>query len=344
MTKLVIYSITFLLFVFCVSCDNDFVVDENQNLVDGNEEEDVVAIDGVLHFGSLDAYYRTSKNVLAMSYSEREEWEKQMNFTSLNTFLNDLADEYDYSEELISLYPQYFVEEDSVTTCSVPFAYSVIANKNGLFYIQGVIHKVDGTQIAYVRNGTENLVSRLINNEAIEGLGYGVSKHETPVTNHLKSTPQEEKLSKITSDAICRDGYKCYFSVRLYTSNVSDNISNSKAFFWEVKVENRKRKLGKYREHHAVSAYRNVEFSCDVPYLGISNSYMYHTYYDWRNDRVVHVGRENSNKELVTFVSSDYFSFTDIKDNVAPYFTYLKGEASSNEVGWHYTSINYNVL
>ncbi|MCQ2229980.1 MAG: hypothetical protein MJZ13_09595 [Bacteroidales bacterium] len=244
-----------------VSCD-----EEVQNFDLSSENPEIKVTEGTLHFSSAEEFFKVNSDIANMDEDTRKNWEEHIGFKSLHSTLAELEELYEFSDTLISIYPQYYTIIDSITTRTIPLSYSAIADAQGVFYVQNTIHKVDGDNIAFDSNGNIETVTELLQQSIVsDGNNKGVFNYQ--MQSHLKVT-KINKEENIISDAGYSGGkntYKCLASFRLYSLLINDNGYKRYQYECEGKLENRKHKLGKYREHHATgSSFEDIVFAYSI--------------------------------------------------------------------------------
>ncbi|MCQ2203174.1 MAG: hypothetical protein MJZ15_01905 [Bacteroidales bacterium] len=300
--------------VVASSCNEDNALVDSR-LCDTNT--DVENVCGTLHFANADAFFSTSEKIMKMSYEERESWEEKIGFTSLNTFLRRLSEQYEYTDTLVALYPQYFDVEDSITVCIVPEFYSYLADEKGFFYVQDAIHMVDGRKVAFGENGSTDLIRKVMMGEVIPN--YEVLSFKKK--SMLKSTQNGVPIYSCGEYGGKKNKYKSIFTTKIYIAAIHESNNTYYQYEIETKIENRQYKLGKYREHHSEeSGWTDIAISYTNYFnnpMVTTSGYIYSRY-----------GYDRVTVSSTTKLGNRYLS-----ESKVPAFLQISGTASSSDVG-----------
>lgn len=143
--------------------------------------EDYVVENGVLHFTSLDAFFKVTEEIANMPDSLYQIWEKEHNFVSYRTITDRLIGEAEAIEDeneqdaFIAKHANFIKKEDDlILPVMNANLYRSITNSEGVFYINGAKNVVtDSEVIAYNSNNQSiNRSSYTITPRATNGIEY----------------------------------------------------------------------------------------------------------------------------------------------------------------------------
>jgi hypothetical protein len=333
---IVVITITTIVFNSCEKNETDLPKN------DAISNSEINLKDGALSFETADAFFETSGKLGTMTENERQDWEASIGFVSMNT-------------ELINIFLQVEAEEDEATIKQIvtsnsdlvklvdgevlPIiesnAYAAITNRKGIFYVEGVIHKVEGGKIASSEDGNEQTVTdALHSNLKSSNTGVNVIEYYNPST--LKSSGCGTRMSAYKQ----HNKRKCDFEMKTYKYYCSGCCG---IYYYQVKAESiirnyKKNTWGKWKSYNTSCTMKDRGYTISVPevtgYNGQHSTFYYHN--------VTHTfGTTNSSYDCATMTIWSYVG--DRVQNIGintPSFSRVKGKATNRGIGDRWAIIN----
>lgn len=259
-----IKKLCFALLPLSLMACNDEAFEEAQNdtlfLNDGIE-----SVDGVLHFESTDAFFRFVDYVVNLSEDERKRVEESLGFTSMQSYVEELERAYGEEPMLANIYPTAFACEDSVSVRIVPHFYSCVADIDGFYCIDNVMHRVNGSEVAFLANGSqEELVSMLGGFTTDESVNHGILCYKNSC---LKSSLDGKTYESVLNLGIknLSSNYRMRHSITLYVGTIGTQTSTLQQYWVEQKIKNeRKHKpFNNWKDFHCYTYIGFAYFSLD---------------------------------------------------------------------------------
>jgi hypothetical protein len=290
--------------------------------------------DGALSFETAELFFKTSEKLGAMSRSERDKWEQSIGFTSMRKELNAIFDEITKCEnenevaEIVSKNSDLVVMQgDDVVPIIESNAYSAISNREGIFYVEGVIHKVVANKIISSDDGSIETLNKALSN--LKSAPKGVRIVEYLNKSDLKSGECGTSKTAFvqTSDR------KCDFELKTYKYYCTGCCGN---YYYRVKMEKiirnyRKNIWGNWKSYNTICNYKEVAYTIVAPIVtgfnGTRSIFYYSPIYQYFSYGV-------SDDEYAEFTwwnfVGDQVQNSDIN---TPAFDRVKGKASNRGVG-----------
>lgn len=261
MKQLILFIVTVFAFVLS-SCQDEpvdnLVDDEIKITSEGNVNTDmpgVTCINGVLHFENAKVVFDVVKKLSQMSYETFKDWEKENNFKSLKTIINEAYEEMKNPEGVYiynNKYSRYlYLDEDSCMTAYVNAEmYQLICNADAEFYVQEVKHKVDGSTIVMtdMEKGEKSVVPYI----NVDGLSRGAGSGYT-VAKKIYNKGKKSVVAYLGT----------------YIFSVKDNTGKETyQMMLEFRSKARKRYLGGWHEAQALHGLEGASFIAkDIAFL-----------------------------------------------------------------------------
>ncbi len=324
------------------SCNKE----EPVSLEDVYLTDDVELMNGALNFVSPDAFFSISEKLGSMSDEDRDVWEDKLGFISLRTELNNLYEELEEIEDaqvennLLLLNSDILkIEEGNIIPVIESAAYASIVNRLGVFYVDGIIHKVDGGRIASSEDGSYATVSAALSSSSLKANQLGVQVVDYIIPNDNSSLKSSNCGTSKTAWYNSSDR-KCDYIVKAIKYYCKGCCGN---YYYQVKVENnvtnyKKTILKRWKKYNTITKIENVAFTISVPIVTGYNGKNSLFYY---SDRTYNFASQTS-KEVATYtlwaLVGDKVENSDIN---TPVFNRVKGKATNRGLGYNkYAEIN----
>ncbi len=270
----------FLLIITLNSCEKDNTF---TRLASPNETSEYFVENGTLHFSSDSAFIQTIDKLCKMQENELEIWETSIGFKSLRTELSLIFDKMDECNDSLS-FEELFSENtdilhivgDEILPRIESDIYSIFINREGIYYIDTVLYKVQGEKVAISQNGDLDAINKALS----ENPNNDVSARKTddilifdyckPTTikNEIVSKSISETLVRKYSDELTHDRRRCKLEIKAIDIYTVINYSGpyvQMTFTRKVEaiVRNYKKSWGKYRSYKTLCEMRNVSFKLD---------------------------------------------------------------------------------
>ena len=296
---------------------------------------------GTLCFPDAESVYSYVDSVVNMPTDERVAFEHQLGFVSLCSRLEDLIDIYDNGESLLSMYPDYLSIEDSSIVITVPKFYSCLANGEGIFYVDGVVHKVSDRSIAYSVDGDESMVARALSGQAVDESVCRVKSYISP-ESHLKSYYDEkESVSSLATVTTTSGKYRIKYTVSVFIGIIRTESDETQAYWIEQKIKNEKKHLFDWKDHHCTTYVGRFFYTVAHPYYyDVDKTKLVYNYF------VAEIAPEDDKKsnQLANYNRSIAISNKFHENLDAPKFIRAYGMASNSEFKSSSTSLAKHVV
>ena len=252
----------------------------NQDIMEtkSQEEPDVQVINGTLHFKDVVTYEKILNELGEMTNSERELWEKELGFYSLESHLESiykLMDEAQTENEFIRIIDankDFFKIENETVEEIIPYIYQRTIDKNGIFYIGSIINKVRENDIIRSKDGK---ISTL--NEVISG-NIDVEKNEDVLISKyiVESTDNAPKLA-------CGYSEECSYRTskrKVYGKVYVHNRTYFSGRYIQVVIfsNSYKKSWGKWRLYKTSHSRKDIQYDIQIP-TGLPYPLSYMWYY-----------------------------------------------------------------
>lgn len=320
------------------SCEKDSTtkpVDSKQISTEG-----ISIKEGALSFETAAIFFKSTEMLGSLTREERDKWESGIGFTSMRKKLNTIFDEISKCEneneisEIISNNSDLVVMKgDEVIPIIESGAYSAICNREGIFYVEGVVHKVVANQIISSEDGNIETINNALSN--LKSAKEGVKVVEYISNSYLKSG--ECGVSRTawvnTSDR------KCDFELKTYKYYCTGCCGN---YYYQIKMEKiirnyKKNILGNWKSYNTVCNYKDVAYTIVAPVVTGFNGASSIFYYS----PVSHYfSAVESDGEYATCTWWNFVGDQVQNSNInTPAFDRVKGKASNRGVGDRWAEI-----
>ncbi len=331
-----------LVLVFFSSCEKKSINDTNNALFPDSE---IILKNGALNFQTVDAFFEMDAKLGAMTDQERKAWENRMGFVSMNTELSNVFEQIDAAEDEVAIEQIVSSNSDIVEfingeVCPIikSSSYAAVANRKGVFFVNGVIHKVEGGKIASSEDGSEQTVIKALKSD-LQSISKGVNVFQYISDSPLKGGGCGTRKSAYynTSKRKCDFEMKTY---KYYCMGCCDN------YYYQVKVESKitnykKNWFGHWMKYNTSCSMEDQECTISAPkVVGYNGQHSIFYYQD-----VTRVfADQKSNYDCSTMTRWTYVG--DRVQNVGiktPKFSRVKGRASNRGIGNNWAEIDCGV-
>lgn len=297
--------------------------------------------DDALSFQTADAFFETSGKLGEMTEKERQDWEASISFVSMRTELISIFQQVEAAENEAAIEQIVSSNSDLVKLVDgevYPIiesnSYAAITNRKGIFFVEGVIHKVEGGKIASSEDGNEQTVTNALHGN-LKSSNPDVNVIEYISNSTLKSGGCGTRMSAYKE----HDGRKCDFEMKTYKYYCTGCCG---IYYYQVKAEskitNYKKSWGKWRTYNTACTMKDRGYTISVPkvtgYNGQHSTFYYHD--------VTHTfGTDNSSYDCATMTRWSYVG--DRVQNIGintPSFNRVKGKATNRGIGDRWAVIN----
>lgn len=253
--------------LFITSCeknnDNIKPINSNQLLTEG-----ISIKEGALSFETVHSFFKTTELLGSMTPDERDAWESAIGFTSmrkeLNTIFKNLSECESENEvsNIISKNSDLVVKQgEDVVPIIKSSIYPAICNREGIFYVDGVIHKVIVDQIVTSTDGKIETIKKSLKankpatkdvkfidllNETTSKSGECGSEKTAWAQNSDRRCMLKISVEKTYCEGCCGNYY--------YQNNVHMRIYNEK-----------KNWLGRWRGYQSTCYYEDIAYTVIAP-------------------------------------------------------------------------------
>jgi hypothetical protein len=236
----------------------------------------VTVKDGILNFSSRDDYFKTNEALSKMTDQELDAWEKHIGFNSLRSelkqvfnLLDTAKSENEFSQILASNSDIISVIDGEVKPLIDNSLYPTISNRKGLFYVDGIIHKVNSTQILTSSDGkVESIDNYLLGKLNLENPQIR-SKDYVFYTNSLKSVNEDRTIDHSKESAL-NGTKKCQAHCQAIREVCYGCCNN---YYWTLRIKIFdhalvKRTIGSgYKLYSSCHECWNVNFHIGIPHV-----------------------------------------------------------------------------
>ncbi len=266
LVALALFSTTFF------SCEKEKIQDE----VKGNLVESYYAKDGVLYFSSAEEFVKLNDQLSQMNQNEIIAWEKTIGFTSFRSTYHALLDELDsiktiegFNSLLTKNNDVLFLKDSIIEPVIRQTSYQRCANRNGLFMIGEVLHKVTDSELLVFEDCcAETSIEMKSVVESAERCTQKISFE--PVLKLKSSTycgDSEMDRSSIANDRYC----EAYF----YVDQIPHNMGNGDIqYYYEVDCYSKGYAEGLFGRYYLYSTTHyciDVEVVVEAPKFSCNN-------------------------------------------------------------------------
>ncbi len=320
--------------LFCSCEKKEF--DNNKDLEAANSE--LVLKNGALSFQTTDAFFETSEKLGTLSDEERQNWENSIGFVSLRTELINIFTQIDEAEDENTVKEIVANNSDILEfvdgeVCPIikSNSYAAIVNRKGIFFVEGVIHKVESGKIAYSEDGNEQTVTNALLGELKS------DRKDVNVIEYINSS-QSRGCGSIKTAYVEKNKKKCDFRMRTYTEFCAGCCDN---FYYRVMVEcsatNYKKKFGFWKKYKTNCTMKEMAYTIKAPIVTGYNGK--HSVFHYEN--IYQTG--GTIKSIKCKTAKAWGPIGDKVQNIginAPYFIKVKGKATNDGVGGEWADIN----
>ncbi|HSP81480.1 MAG TPA: hypothetical protein VLQ93_23380, partial [Myxococcaceae bacterium] len=311
-----------------------------------------VDADGALHFESAQAFSAALKHLAEMSLQERDAWEARHGFMSMRRAYSQLTQRLESvrtEEEHARLLQEYRdvikMTDDGIAPLVELDTYASIANRRGVFYVDGAVHKVTRQWVFSAADGRLDALEQLLATPAVEARTRDSDTLDLPQgVRGMRHTVD----SRVVAQGVCgseksttytNGDRRLLFYIRTYAYTVYDCCSYYQGYAVQWEMRGKKKNLfGSWVSYSTAYEYRNVSTGLDVPRVtgsnGSSNTYTFIPVTLW-------AGYGASDADAEAWYLTVYPG--DLVRNVtlsAPSFDKVHGEASSRGIGANWAIID----
>ena len=267
------------------SCEKDPEKNPTSNVTIPNDGAFVK--NGTLHFTSAETFFKINKIIGAMTPRERDVWEESIGFNSARRELNKIFEKISKCEsdeemdEIYSYYPHLIKRDgDDVIPIIELDAYASICNTDGVFFVDGVIHKVVDNYIMTSLDGNIETINKAIDSkkpikdgELMAGVRF--------VMLYENSDPKSGECGTEKTAWTMSSDRKCMLKLSVYRVYCEGCCGN---FYYQNNVQmhiynEKKNWLGRWVGYQSICYWRNVAYTVVSPIVtgfnGVSSTYYY---------------------------------------------------------------------
>ena len=319
--------------LFFTACQKEQLVQTTQK-----ESKEIQLKDGALSFRTVDAYFATSGKLGEMSDSERDAWEESLGFTSLRAEINKVlnaisatGDESEINEIVNSNSDIIKIQNGEVVPKIESQSYAALCNRSGIFYVEGVIHLLDGVRIASSKDGKlENV--RMALNGSIKPSQPGVR-----VVDYIgsSSTLKSGECGWVASAYIeYNEDRKCDFTMKTFSEDITGATTFTSQVIVQCFIRNYKKNIfGNWKDYNTDCSMWDRGYTLSVPIVtgfdGTKSIFYYSTETYLLSAKV----SANNVGQLVKWgYVGDKVLFNTNATIKKPYFDRVKGKASNQGI------------
>ncbi len=255
---------------------------------------DQVDQDGALHFASAAAFFDAIDTAASLSPTELDAWEARIGFQSSRrayerfaTELDRAASEGEQRALLLAYHDVLTISGDELHPRIQAQGYAALTNRDGIFYVDGVIHKVTPDLVITVEDGSPEAAAAVlglpqVNVAAATGTiltpreGVRVSRYTVDADGD-----GDERQSSLGADDdwsvdACSSSYsvtetgsdrRLIFDMRTFRYEATEccgNFSNRVRAEWQMRGY-KKNLLGSWVSYNTAYDYRDVTFEITAP-------------------------------------------------------------------------------
>jgi len=322
--------------IFLNSCEKNEL---DTPIVTASVDKEVSIQNNALHFQSADVFFDISKQLAEMSKEEKDQWEQQLGFTSMRTELNSIFEQLENVETESEMNNLITANSDLIQIIDetiVPIiesdAYASIVNREGIFYVENVIHKIDGQKIASIENGSIEAVTKVLKSNETPTI-EGINIVEYNVTNDLKGVCGTSKTAWYNTS-----NRKCDFKMNTYIYYCSGCCGNTyEQVEVESKIWNYKKSWGKWKSYKTSATMKNRAYTVSVPIVTAFNGVNSVFHYE---DVTHYLPTESTTSDWSTMTRTNFIGNQVQNAGIAtPSFSRVKGEATNRGIGNNWADI-----
>jgi hypothetical protein len=293
-----------------------------------------------LHFKTAELFFKTIEKLGTMSRNERDKWEQSIGFTSMRKELNTIYDEVAKCENMDEVVEIVAKNSDLVVLQGndiVPIikssAYSAISNRDGIFYVEGVVHKVIANKIISSDDGSIETLNKALSN--LKSASEGIKVVEYLIESNLKSG----ECGTNKTAYVQTSNRKCEFELRTYKNYCTGCCGN---YYYQVTmdkiIQNYKKNIwGNWKLYNTTCGYKDVAYTILAPIVtgfdGTKSIFYYSPIYHYFAS-----GTSDGEYSLVIWWNfvGDQVQNSNIN---TPAFDRVKGKATNRGVGDRWAEI-----
>ena len=330
------------------SCNERNVLPEelpSESPADVANYEGISVKNGALHFDTPDLFFETTEKLSKMSQDERDKWGEQIGFISLGTQLNQIFNAISNFDDDVDL--QDIVNENSdivefrddmVVPIIQSYAYASTANRKGIFFVNGIVHKVDGGRIASSEDGNEETVTNALK----AGIKSTTSSDETNNGIRVLDYVLQSSITRMSGCGNRMSAYnnssdrKVELEMKTFTyycSGCCGNYYNQVKF--ELIISNYKKNIwGNWKDYELYTLYKNVAATISAP-IGTGYDYaLNRTTFKYENLTFYYLDFDSGNNAYAKVTHWSLIGSQIQNSSIAaPTFSRVKGEASNKGSG-----------
>jgi hypothetical protein len=323
----------------------------NQNISETKSQEvpEVQVIDETLHFRDIKSFISVTDYLGALNDDLKDNWEDQLEFRSLRSHLNNLytlvenAKGESTANRIINDNTDLIYEEDNMLKEVIPSGlYQSISNRDGIFYVNGTIHKLYKNKIYTSLNNSIDDINNVIFGNINEN-------------DDVRSSIYIDEESGLETRSTCNGADGQYTSsnyrrikarIKAYRITLYDYYGNRAYQFVNVerRSESYKKSWGKYRPRNAHHHRKEIQYTvrCPINQLGSGPAE-----YGWVTETFWSNNNGGYRKTYTQWKRSGVYIQVAFNNNYSiniPYFSSLQGKFNtkgSNGVE-HWMSITCN--
>jgi len=323
--------------------------DVGDTMAETNGAQVFADVDGVLHFASHEAFFETITAVGNMSEADLNAWERSLGFVSYRQSFElamaevGTATSEAHAEAILKQHEDIVeIDGDDINPRIQALGYSAVVNREGLFYVAGVLHKVLPEVVISTEDGRIETIQQTLNDMGELGLKL-VTAMSTPSAGVRVVRYAGDSLAPLKASNLgCTDNKTAWW-------NSSDRKVDFKIWTWKYYCAGC---CGNY--YHQVRAEAKL-WGYKKNWLG--NWASYKTAYECQNVEAVILAPDLQGTSTTQFTyvpftlqqtawktsNADYESWTCAAWNVGdmiensninePYLTKVKGQGKSRGTG-----------
>lgn len=322
--------------IFLNSCEKTKL---DTPIITSSVAQEVLTKNNALHFQSPDAFFEISKQLVEMSKEEKDQWEQQLGFTSMRTELNSIFEQLENVEteaEMNNIIAAnndlIHIVDETILPIIKSDTYASVINREGIFYVENVIHKLNGQKIASVENGDIESVTKALKSNSTPDV-EGINVVEYNVNNDLRGVCGTSKTAWYNTS-----NRKCDFKMNTFIYYCSGCCGNS---YQQVQVEskiwNYKKSWGKWKSYKTSATMKNRAYTVSVPIVtafnGVSSVFHY-------EDVTHYLPTESTPSDWSTMTRTNFIGNQVQNASItSPSFSRVKGEATNRGIGDNWADI-----
>jgi len=298
---------------------------------------------GALSFETADLFFETSEKLESMTREERDNWELSLGFTSMRKELNTIFDQIskcenkDEVDEIISKNSDLIKSEDDIVVPIFKFnAYSAICNREGIYYVEGTIHKVFEDKVVSSDDGKIETLNKALSN--LKSATEGVRVFNIIDNTNLKGTQFTTQSSLVSTK-----DKRCYFYMRtyLYYCSIGDgNYYNQVRF--ELELYNWKRIIfNQWTPYKTFCEFKEVVYTVPAAYSISFNDISFYFINKIEYSLPPRHSGQDTEKFIVSIPVGDPVFNVVGAGELNPYLIKVYGKGKNRGVGDRWAEISY---